>query len=69
MLTVMRRWRDLPPQGNVLRRILGQAGGLVVAGLVIGLPLSWMAAHAIRGFLFDVGTSDPVDPAIALRVG
>jgi len=47
-------------QGNVLRRILGQTGGLVVAGLVVGLPLSWMAARAIRGFLFDVGTSDPV---------
>ena len=47
-------------QGNVLRRILGQTGGLVVAGLIVGLPLSWMAARAIRGFLFDVGTADPV---------
>jgi hypothetical protein len=46
--------------GNVLRRILGQTGGLVLAGLVIGLPLSWMTARAMRGFLFDIGTSDPV---------
>jgi predicted permease len=46
-------------QGNVLRRILEQTGGLVLAGLVVGLPFSWMAARAIRGFLFDVGTSNP----------
>jgi len=45
---------------NVLRvSILGQTGRMVMLGVVIGLPASWMAGRAIRGLLFDVGSSDP----------
>ena len=33
---------------------------LVLVGLTVGLPASWMTARAIRGLLFDVGPSDPV---------
>jgi predicted permease len=45
--------------GNLRASVLGQTGALVLFGLAIGLPASWIAARAIRGLLFDVGTSDP----------
>jgi putative ABC transport system permease protein len=39
--------------------VLGQTAMLVSIGLLAGLPASWMAARAIRGLLFDIGSSDP----------
>ena len=48
--------------------ILGQTGVLVVIGVVVGLPVSWLAARAIRGLLFDVGVSDPATFAAVLAV-
>ena len=45
--------------GRVRASVLGQTGGLVAIGLFVGLPASWLAARALRGLLFDVGTSDP----------
>ena len=44
----------------VLRMILGDALRLVAIALVVGLPLSLAAGHALRGFLFGV---TPMDPA------
>ena len=43
---------------GVRRGILAETGRLAVAGLALGLPLSWMAARTIRGLLYDVGSFD-----------
>ena len=43
---------------GVRRTILAETGRLAVLGLTLGLPLSWMAARAIRGLLYDVGSFD-----------
>jgi predicted permease len=45
--------------GVLLASILGQTGRMVLVGVVIGLSASFVAARAIRGLLFGVGTSDP----------
>ena len=51
---------------GVRRRILAETGRLAVLGLALGLPLSWMAARAIRGLLYDVGSFDVVTFGAAL---
>jgi predicted permease len=48
------------------RAVLAQTIRLVVAGLLIGLPMSWMTAHAIRGLLFGVPFTD--GPTFALVI-
>jgi predicted permease len=48
--------------------IFGETGMLVVSGLIVGVPASWMASRAIRGLLFDVGSSDPGTYAVVLAV-
>jgi len=45
---------------GVRRGILADTGRLAVLGLALGLPVSWMAARAIRGLLYDVGSFDAV---------
>ncbi len=45
---------------GVRRGILAETGRLAVLGLALGLPLSWMAARAIRGLLYDLGSFDAV---------
>jgi len=45
---------------GVRRGILAETGRLALVGLVLGLPLSWMTARAIRGLLYDVGSFDAV---------
>jgi predicted permease len=45
---------------GVRRGILAETGRLAVVGLALGLPLSWMAARAIRGLLYGVGSFDAV---------
>ncbi len=53
---------------DVRARVFGETGTLVLAGLAIGLPLSWMAARGISGLLFDVGASDPLTLAAAFAI-
>jgi predicted permease len=53
---------------DVRAHVLGETGTLVVAGLACGLPLSWMAARAISGLLFDVGASDPTTFVATLAI-
>ena len=48
--------------------IFGETGVLVVLGVILGVPASWMASRAIRGLLFDVGSSDPATYAVVLAV-
>ena len=45
--------------GILRASVLGDTGRLVMLGVAIGLPSSWLAGRAIRGLLFDVGASDP----------
>ena len=40
--------------------MLQETGRLAVAGMVIGLPLSWAVARMIRSLLFGVGAADPL---------
>jgi len=49
-------------------RIFGETSVLVLLGVAVGLPASWLATRAIRGLLFDVGSSDPVTYAGVLVV-
>jgi len=49
-------------------RIFGETGVLVLVGIAMGLPASWLATRAIRGLLFDVGSADPVTYAGVLAV-
>ena len=49
-------------------RIFSETGVLVLLGIAVGLPASWLATRAIRGLLFDVGSSDPVTYAGVLAV-
>ena len=48
--------------------IFGETGTLVVLGVIVGVPASWIASRAIRGLLFDVGSSDPATYAVVLAV-
>ena len=52
--------RALGAQGvDVLRLVLGQAAGLTMAGVAIGLGLALAATRAIGGLLYGIGPSDP----------
>jgi len=48
--------------------IFRETGMLVLFGIAVGIPASWMASRAIRGLLFGVDASDPVTYAGALAV-
>ncbi len=54
--------------GMLRTNILAQTGTLVFMGVLIGLPLSWMAASGIRGMLFGVDSSDPLTFAAVLAI-
>jgi predicted permease len=45
--------------GRVRRMILGEGGGLLVVGIVIGSAGAWFAARILRGLLFGVTPHDP----------
>lgn len=45
---------------QILHTILGETGRLLAVGVVVGLPMAWMAARAIRGMLFEVASADPI---------
>ena len=53
---------------QLLTGVLGETGTLAALGVVIGVPLSLVAARAIRAMLFGVGTTDPWTFALVLAV-
>ncbi|MCR6702947.1 MAG: ADOP family duplicated permease [Dokdonella sp.] len=56
--------------GHVLRQVLAQGLLLVGAGLLLGLPLSWLFARLLSARLYRVGTFDlPTLAAVALVLG
>lgn len=52
----------------LLASILGQTGRMVLVGAAVGLSASFVAARAIRGLLFGVGSSDPATFTATLAV-
>ena len=52
--------------GDLQTRILMQTARLALAGMILGVAASWMAARAIQGLLFGVTSSDPVTFAAVL---
>ncbi|MGC4051080.1 MAG: ABC transporter permease [Paludibaculum sp.] len=46
--------------GDLQLSILAQTVRLALAGLAVGVPLSWVAARAMRGLLFGVTLTDPL---------
>jgi predicted permease len=58
--------------GDVLRLVLGQALGLVIAGLALGIPAAWIAARLgsslVSGLVFKVNPTDPLTILLATLV-
>jgi putative ABC transport system permease protein len=47
------------PRAALLRKMLGQALGLTMAGVTLGLVLSLALAHFLRPMLFGISVLDP----------
>jgi predicted permease len=47
-------------QSQVLREILNEGWRMVALGIVIGLPIAWMASRLVSSMLFGVAAHDPV---------
>jgi ABC-type antimicrobial peptide transport system permease subunit len=45
---------------DVLLLVIRNAGGLVAAGLMVGLTCVWMVTRVMRSFLFGVSEHDPM---------
>ena len=45
--------------GRVQRMILKEGGVLLVAGLVLGIPVAYLATRSIRGLLYETQPGDP----------
>src|SRR5581483_6178075 len=54
--------------GNVLAMILRQSLVVVCIGILIGLPLAWLAIRVLAGFLFGLTPTDPLTIAAALSL-
>jgi putative ABC transport system permease protein len=48
--------------------ILREAGVVVGGALLVGIPLAWAAARAMRGLLYEVSVADPATYAVAIAV-
>ena len=55
-------------QSQVLREILYEAGRMVALGLVIGVPIAWIASKLVSAMLFGVTAHDPVTSVTSIAV-
>jgi ABC-type antimicrobial peptide transport system permease subunit len=55
-------------QSQVLREVLLEASRTVALGIVIGLPVAWMASRLISSMLFGVTAHDPVTAVASVAV-
>jgi ABC-type antimicrobial peptide transport system permease subunit len=55
-------------RNDVLRLVLSDALGLVLGGMVVGVPLALASARLLRAQLHGVGAVDPVSIGLALLV-
>jgi predicted permease len=53
---------------RLVRMVVNDGLRLVAAGIVIGLPVAWMASRAIARQTFGVSTADPITVAAAVAV-
>ena len=53
---------------RVVRMVLGNALRMVGLGVIIGLPLAWMASRAIARLMYGVTPTDPVTIAAAVAI-
>src|SRR6185503_14486257 len=51
--------------GRLLRLILGEGLRLVLLGILIGLPATWLAGLLVRGVLVGISPSDPLALLVA----
>jgi predicted permease len=65
--TVSRRTKDIgirlalgAEQGNVLWQVLRETLGLVLMGIIVGVPFALGGTHLVRSMLFGLGFADPV---------
>jgi predicted permease len=75
MLIVSDRARELAVRlamgaapGQIVALVVGGAGRLLAAGIVLGLVLSVVANRLLRGLLFEAGALDPVTLAVATAI-
>ena len=50
--------------GNILRLVVRSVIAQVAAGVVVGLPLAFLATRALQGLLFEITPTDPVSFAL-----
>ena len=55
-------------QSQVLGEILREAGWMVALGIVIGVPLAWMASRVVSSMLFGVTARDAATTAFAIAM-
>jgi putative ABC transport system permease protein len=55
-------------QSQVLGEILHEAGRMVALGIVIGLPIAWMASRVVSSMLFGVTAHDAVTTVVSIAV-
>jgi putative ABC transport system permease protein len=55
-------------QSQVLGEILHEAGRMVALGIVIGLPIAWMASKVVSSMLFGVTGHDTVTIVVSIAV-
>jgi putative ABC transport system permease protein len=51
--------------GNILRLIVGRGMMLAVAGIVIGVPVYFLAARLLGSYLAGMGPADAISPVVA----
>ena len=53
---------------RLVRMVMGRALRTVGIGVIIGLPLAWMASRLIVRLIFGVSTTDPMTLAAAVAI-
>lgn len=56
--------------GRVLRLVIGEGARLILMGVLLGVPATWLAGQALSGVLVGVSPADPVTlAAVAVGLG
>jgi predicted permease len=53
---------------RLVRMVIGRALGMVGIGVVLGLPLAWMASRLIARMIFGVSATDPMTIVAAIAI-
>ncbi|HKD83078.1 MAG TPA: ABC transporter permease [Candidatus Angelobacter sp.] len=55
-------------RGSVLLMVLSEAGRLVIAGVLIGVPAAMLSSRALNSMLFGIGHNDPTSMALVIAI-